>query len=79
MYAHPTPMIKVSVRTPNNKQIELKIYWSRKVFFRTSTNALVVSKKLENTVNIGIATTNEIKNDVMYQIFIFLNIKMYVN
>ena len=72
-------MIKVSVRTPINKQIELNMYCSRKVFLRTSTNALVVSKKLENTVNIGIATTNEIKNDVIYQMFIFLNIRMYVN
>ena len=72
-------MIKVSVRTPINKQIELNIYSSRKVFFRTSTNALVVSKKLENTVKIGIATTVEIKNDIKYQIFIFLNIRMYVN
>ena len=72
-------MIKESVRTPINKQIELNMYSSRKVFFRTSTKALVVSKKLENTVNIGIATTNEIKNDVMYQMFIFLNIRMYVN
>jgi hypothetical protein len=33
---------------------------------------LVLSKKLENTVIIGIATAIEIKNEVKYQIFIFL-------
>jgi hypothetical protein len=32
----------------------------------------VLSKKLENTVTIGIATAIEIKKELKYQIFIFL-------
>jgi len=33
---------------------------------------LVLSKKLENTVTIGIATAIEMINELKYQIFIFL-------
>ena len=35
----------------------------------------MVSKKLVNTVNIGIATTKDIKKEVKYQMFRFLSIK----
>ena len=50
----------------------MKAHQIKKVFLNISNDPDVFSKKLENTVNIGIATINEIKNDDMYHELIFI-------
>ena len=67
MYAEPTPSIKVKIKTPINSDKELNIYSSKKVSLSISKYQDVSSKKLTETVNIGIITNKEIKMELKNQ------------
>ena len=65
---------KVKINTPIKRTKELKIYSSRKVFLRISKYLEVSSKKLIETVKIGMITNIEINNELKNHILKFLNI-----
>lgn len=64
------PIIDVKINTPIKSVSELITYSERKVSLRTKLYSDVVSKKLLKIIMIGIATINDIKNELKYQIFI---------
>jgi hypothetical protein len=69
----------VSIRTPTKSDKELKIYSYKKVFLSMSKYLEVSSKKLKETVKIGIITSNEISSELKNQILnLFVNIEIYV-
>ena len=72
MYADPTPSTKVKNKTPINKDKELKIYSNKKVSLSISKYLEVSSKKLTDTVNIGIITNKEIKMELKNHILNFI-------
>ena len=74
-----TPRKKVSIKTPTKSDKELKIYSNKKVFLSMSKYLEVSSKKLKETVKIGIITSNEISSELKNQILnLFVNIEIYV-
>ena len=75
MYADPTPNINVKIKTPTKSDNELKMYSYKKVFLSISKYRDVSSKKLKETVKIGIMTKNEINTELKNQKFnLFENI-----
>ena len=64
MYADPTPKINVKIKTPTNSDNEFKMYSYKKVFLSISKYRDVSSKKLKETVKIGIMTKNEINTEL---------------
>ena len=79
MYADPTPKKKVSIKTPTKSDKELKIYSNKKVFLSMSKYREVSSKKLKETVKIGIITSKEISRELKNQILnLFENIEIIV-
>ena len=64
MYADPTPKINVKIKTPTKSDNELNMYSYKKVFFSISKYRDVSSKKLKETVKIGIMTKNEINTEL---------------
>jgi hypothetical protein len=73
----PTPKIKVKIKTPIKSNKELRIYSNRKVDFKISKYREVSSKKLIETVIIGIITSNEtnkeLKNHIL-SLFEFIRV-----
>ena len=69
----------MSIKTPIKSDKELKIYSYKKVFLSMSKYQEVSSKKLKETVKIGIITSNEISSELKNQILnLFVNIEIYV-
>jgi hypothetical protein len=69
----------VSIKTPTKSDKELKIYSNKKVFLSMSKYREVSSKKLKETVKIGIITSNEISRELKNQILnLFENIEIIV-
>ena len=64
MYADPTPSINVKIKTPTKSDNELNMYSYKKVFLSISKYRVVSSKKLKETVKIGIMTKNEINTEL---------------
>ena len=69
----------MSIKTPTKSDKELKIYSYKKVFLSMSKYLEVSSKKLKETVKIGIITSNEISRELKNQILnLFVNIEIFV-
>ena len=69
----------MSIKTPTKSDKELKIYSNKKVFLSMSKYREVSSKKLKETVKIGIITSNEISRELKNQILnLFVNIEIFV-
>ena len=69
----------MNIKTPTKSDKELKIYSYKKVFLSMSKYLEVSSKKLKETVKIGIITSNEISSELKNQILnLFVNIEIYV-
>ena len=69
----------MSIKTPTKSDKELKIYSNKKVFLSMSKYLEVSSKKLKETVKIGIITSNEISRELKNQMLnLFLNIEIFV-
>ena len=69
----------MSIKTPTKSDKELKIYSNKKVFLSMSKYREVSSKKLKETVKIGIITSNEISRELKNQILnLFENIEIIV-
>ena len=60
----PVPKINVKIKTPSNKDAELYMYSSKKVSFKILEYSVVSSKKLKETVAIGIKTTKEMRKEL---------------
>ena len=72
--------MNVKINTPINNDKELRIYSNKNVCLRISKYLEVFSKKLTETVNIGIITNNEIIKEQKNHIFNFLkNIVVNLN
>jgi len=70
---------KLTIKIQNKIEKELKIYSYNKVFLSMSKSLEVSSKKLKETVKIGIITSNEISSELKNQILnLFVNIEIYV-
>ena len=79
MYADPTPKINVKIKTPTKSDNEFKMYSYKKVFLSISKYRDVSSKKLKETVKIGIITSKEISRELKNQILnLFENIEIIV-
>ena len=75
MQADPTPKKNVKINTPINSVRELKIYSNKNVFFKISKYLDVSSKKLIETVKIGIMTNKEIISELKnHMLNLLLNI-----
>ena len=69
----------MSIKTPTKSDKELKIYSNKKVFLSMSKYLEVSSKKLKETVKIGIITSNEISRELKNQMLnLFVNIEIFV-
>ena len=69
----------MSIKTPTKSDKELKIYSYKKVFLSMSKYLEVSSKKLKETVKIGIITSNEISRELKNQMLnLFVNIEIFV-
>ena len=69
----------MSIKTPTKSDKELKIYSYKKVFLSMSKYREVSSKKLKETVKIGIITSNEISRELKNQMLnLFVNIEIFV-
>ena len=69
----------MSIKTPTKSDKELKIYSNKKVFLSMSKYREVSSKKLTETVKIGIITSKEISRELKNQILnLFENIEIIV-
>ena len=67
----------MSIKTPTKSDKELKIYSNKKVFLSMSKYREVSSKKLKETVKIGIITSKEISRELKNQILnLFENIEI---
>ena len=66
--------MKVKNKTQTNRTKELKIYSNKKVFLIIDKYSPVGSKKLLNTVTIGIATIIDISKELKNHIFNLLPI-----
>ena len=66
--------MNVNNKTPINNEMELKMYFSKNVFFKREKQSEVDSKKPKKTVIIGKATNTETKKEFIYQKLIFFNI-----
>ena len=64
--------MKVKAKTQTNRTKELKIYSNKKVSLSISKYLEVSSKKLTDTVNIGIITNKEIKMELKHHILNFI-------
>tara|TARA_Y100000766_G_C18561454_1_gene437847 strand:+ start:129 stop:341 length:213 start_codon:yes stop_codon:yes gene_type:complete len=58
------PKKNVKSKTPIRRDIELNMYSNKKVFFNISKYCDVSSKKLIETVKIGIITRSDTKNEL---------------
>ena len=69
----------MSIKTPTKSDKELKIYSNKKVFLSMSKYLEVSSKKLKETVKIGIITSKEISRELKNQMLnLFVNIEIFV-